>query len=341
MEHDHHERGDGRRPAAVREEQHQGHQTLHRGGEVGDETRQPAGPQVIRIALEHRPLERSRRDERVVGQHRRDHEREVPVELRGRRAQPDHHEHHLGPDDDVGPGEQEHQRQRRVHLAAGGQEDDLVAQAEHGQDRQDCDGVPARQHADLRVQSGYWAAAVGHQRDREQHEKDAVEQRVERGSVAALGHRHPVRPRWQPDGAGPQPVQDRSHRREVAPGQRAEAATEADDFEQHREQNGLLENDRFRPPGRDIGEAADASRGPRAQPGAEDVQRDLHAVHHVHDQRGAEPVLGDVARHRHDPFGARALAPLGHVDDGQVGLDEPHCSSFDKPGLKETTCTDR
>ena len=193
--------------------------------------------------------------------------------------------------------------------------------------------MPPRQHADLRVQSGYWPAAVGHQRDREQHDKDAVEQRVERGSVAALGHRHPARPGWQPDGAGPQPVQDRTHRWEVAPGQRPETATQTDDFEQHRVEHSLLEHDRFRPPGCDIGEAAYARRGPGEQPAAEDVQRDLHAVHHMHDQRGAEPVLGDVACHRHDPLGARALAPLGHVDDGQVGLDETHCSSFDKPGL--------
>ena len=37
------------------------------------------------------------------------------------------------------------------------------------------------------------------------------------------------------------------------------------------------------------------------------------------------------------------LAPLGDVDDGQVGLDEPHCSSFGVPGGgdEETTRTDR
>ena len=120
------------------------------GGEVGDETRQCAGPQVVRVVLEHRPLERSRRDERVVRQHRGDHEREVAVELRRRRAQPDHHEDHFGPDDDVCPGEQEHQRQRRVHLAAGGQENDLVAQADDSEHREDRDGLPPRQHANCR-----------------------------------------------------------------------------------------------------------------------------------------------------------------------------------------------
>ena len=235
---------------------------------------------------------------------------------------------------DVRPGEQEHQRQRRVYLTASRQKDHLVAQAEHRQDRQDRDGLPPRQHADHAVQSGYWPAAVGHQRDREQHEQDAVEQRVERSPVVALGQRHPVGPGWQPDGAGSQPVKGRTDRREITPGQRSEAATETDDFEQHRVEHSLLEHDRFRPPGRHIGEVADTLRRPREQPSAQDVQHDLQAVHHGHDQRRAEAVLGDVAHHRHDPLGAGALAPLGHVDDGQIGLDEPHCGSFGKPRKK-------
>ena len=109
-----------------------------------------------------------------------------------------------------------------------------------------------------------------------------------------------------------------------------EAATKTDDFEQHGEEHGLLKHDRFRPPRGDLGEAADAVGSPREEPAAEDVERDLHAVHHVHHQGSAEPVLGDVARHRDDSLGAGAFAPLGQVDDREVGLDEPHCSSFDK-----------
>ena len=105
--------------------------------------------------------------------------------------------------------------------------------------------------------AGIGPAAVGHQRGDEQHEQGGVEQRVERGSVGVLGQWHPVGPGWQPDGAGPQPVQDRAHRREVAPGQRPEAATEADDFEQHRVEHGLLEHDRLRPPRGNVGEAVD------------------------------------------------------------------------------------
>ena len=46
------------------------------------------------------------------------------------------------------------------------------------------------------------------------------------------------------------------------------------------------------------------------QPRDEDVQQDLDDVEQVHHDRRAEADLGPVPRHRDDPLGAGALAPL-------------------------------
>ena len=75
---------------------------------------------------------------------------------------------------------------------------------------------------------------------------------VDRRARRALGQRNPVGPRRQPNGAGPQPVQDRAHRREEAVVQRAESAAEADDLEQHGVEHDLLEHDRLGAPLRDV-----------------------------------------------------------------------------------------
>ncbi len=89
-------------------------------------------------------------------------------------------------------------------------------------------------------------------------------------------------PRWQPNGVGPQPVQDRPHRREEPVVQRPEPAAEPDDLEQHGVEHDLLEHDRFGPPLPDVGEAVDALGGQREQPAAEDVEQDLDDVEQVH-----------------------------------------------------------
>ena len=155
---------------------------------------------------------------------------------------------------------------------------------------------------------------------------------VDRAAGVALGQRYPVRPRWQPNGVGPQPVQDRSQRREEPVVQRAEPAAEADDLEQHGVEHDLLEHDRLGPPFADVGEPVHALGGQREQPAAEDVEQDLDDVEQVHHDRRAEAHLGPVPGHRPDLLGARALAPLGEVDDGHVGLEKSH-------GRKTRTCS--
>ena len=95
------------------------------------QSRHRARAQIVGELLEELPLQPLRSDQRIVRHHRRDHEREMLVELRRGRAHPDRHAHQLGGDDHVDPvaGEQEGHGEGRVHLAARGQEDHLVAQA--------------------------------------------------------------------------------------------------------------------------------------------------------------------------------------------------------------------
>ena len=201
------------------------------------------------------------RNNRVVAHHRRDHEREVLVELGRGRADPDHQADELGGDDHVHPvaGEQERHRERRVHLAAGGQEDHLVAQAEHGQQPEDRPDLPHRQHADRGAE----------RRDRTRCRRRTARPAASPAARRTARHRPGVRvvplvsgirlgPRWQPNGVGPQPVQDRTHRREEPVVQRTEPAAQPDDLEQHRVEHDLLEHDRLGLPRRDVGEAVDA-----------------------------------------------------------------------------------
>ena len=196
--------------------------------------------------------------------------------------------------------------------------------------------MPARQHADRRVQSGHWPAAVGHQRDREQHEQGRRRAARRTGFCCCP---------WS-SATGPARVATGWCRAAASTGSNPSAGSSARPVARSSNPDRRLRTAscRARPSGTRSVPSTSATAMPAnppipivdhcEQPAAEDVQRDLHAIHQVHDQRGAEPVLGDVARHRHDPLGARALAPLGHVDDGQVGLDEPHCSSFGKPRKK-------
>ena len=194
--------------------------------------------------------------------------------------------------------------------------------------------LPHRQHTDGGAERRHRSGAVGEQRHDEHDQQRAVQQHVQRCARGALGQRYPVGPRWQPNGVGPQPVQDRPHRREEPVVQRAEPASEADDLEQHGVEHDLLEHDRFGPPVGDVGESVDALGGEREQPAAENVEQDLDDVEQVHDDRRAEADLGPVLGHRPDLLGARALAPLGEVDDGHVGLEKSH-------GRKTRTCSSR
>ena len=182
------------------------------------------------------------------------------------------------------------------------------------------------------AQRRHGPGAVGEQGHDEHHQQRAVQQHIQRRARGALGQRYAVGPRRQPNGVGPQPVQDRSHRREEPVVQRAEPAPEADDLEQHGVEHDLLEHDRFGPPVRDVGESVDALGGEREQPAAENVEQDLDDVEQVHDHRRAEADLGPVLGHRPDLLGARALTPLGEVDDRHVGLEKSH-------GRKTRTCS--
>ena len=157
------------------------------------------------------------------------------------------------------------------------------------------------------AERGNRPGAVGEQRDEQHHQQRAVQHHVDRRAGGALRQRHPVRPWWQPNGVGPQPVKDRPQRREEPVVQRPEAAAETDDLEQHRVEHDLLEHDRFGPPLPDVGETVDACGGEREQPAAEDVEQDLDDVEQVHDDRRAEADLGPVPGHRADLLGAGSL----------------------------------
>ena len=93
---------------------------------------------------------------------------------------------------------------------------------------------------------------------------------------------------------GPQPVQDRAHRREEPVVQRTEAAAQPDDLEQHRVEHDLFEDDRLGVPRRHIGEPVDALGGQHDQPAAEDVEQDLDDVEQVQHDGRSEADLGPV-----------------------------------------------
>ncbi len=193
-------------------------------------------------------LMHARPEHRVVAHHRRDHEREVLVELGRRRADPDHQADQLGRDDhvDAEPANRNAtvndaytspRAARKITLSR------RPSTREQAEDRPD---LPHRQHADRRC------PAPGSDRCRRRTARRAASPAVPRTAATSTGvrvvplrQRHPVRPRWQPNGVGPQPVQDRPHRREEPVVQRPEAAAQADDLEQHRVEHDLLEHDRL------------------------------------------------------------------------------------------------
>jgi hypothetical protein len=191
-----------------------------------------------------------------------------------------------------------------------------------------------RQHTHCGAEFGDRPRAVGEQRDGEHHQQRGVEQRIDRRAGVTLGQGYPVGPRGQANRLGPQPVQDRTHRREEAVVQRPEATSEADDLEEHGVEHDLLEHDRLGVPVRHIREPVDARRGQDDQPRGEDVEQDLDDIEKVQDARRPEADLGPVAGHRHDPFGAGAFAPLLVIDDGRVLFEKTH-------ERKTRTCSSR
>lgn len=320
-------RGHHRRPAAVRNEQHHGHTHLDNSADVGDNPRQQPGPQVAGELLEKHPLDEPRPKQRVVGHHRGDHKREVPVEFRCRRTDPDHQEHQFGGHDHVytvQAAEQKRHRQRRVDLAAGGQEDHLVAQAQHTEKQQDQHDLPGGQQPDRGAQLRYGAGAIGEQRRQQHHHQQCVEGNVHRLALGAAGPRHSIRPRRQPDGAEPHPVQDRAHRREESVVQRPKAAAQPYHLEQHGVEHDLLEHDRLGVPRCRIGESINPLGGQHDQPADKDVQQDLGDVKQVQQHRSAKTHLGPMLGHRPDLLAAGALAPFGQVDVGKSGLEKSH-----------------
>ena len=246
------------------------------------------------------------------------------VELRGGRTHPDHHARQFGRDDHILTAKQEGGHKRRVDLTASRQEENLVAQAGRGEQAQDRPRLPGRQQADRGAQRGIGPGAIREQRDHQHHQQRRIEHDIERFAVVSRGQRHPARPGRQPDGVGPQPVDDRPHRREEAVIERTEAAAEANHFEQHGEEHDLLENDRLAPPLTDVAHTVDALGGQREKHPEEDVETDLDDVEEVQCHRRAKAHLGPMPGHRPDLLRAGALAPLVEIDDRHFLLEKTH-----------------
>lgn len=106
------------------------------------------------------------------------------------------------------------------------------------------------------------------------HQECRIEGDVE-GAAGVSGGEWDLGPGWLANGLEAQPVEDRSHRREESVVERAEAATQSDDLEQHRVEHDLLEDDRFVVPGGDIEDAVDTGGGHHNRPADDDVGEDL------------------------------------------------------------------
>ncbi len=137
------------------------------------------------------------------------------------------------------------------------------------------------------------------------HQECRIEGDVE-GAAGVSGGEWDLGPGWLANGLEAQPVEDRSHRREESVVERAEAATQSDDLEQHRVEHDLLEDDRFVVPGGDIEDAVDTGGGHHNRPADDDVGEDLAHVEQVQRHRRTETDLGPVPRHRLDLLGAAA-----------------------------------
>ena len=207
----------------------------------------------------------------------------------------------------VAGDEQVGDRERPVDLGPGGQEDHLVAQPDHGEDTEDDRDLPARQGAVRRHD--------------ERHQQRGVQDDVDDGPRVAAGQRHPPGPRGQPDGARPQPVEERAQRRGEPQVERAEAAAEAEDLEEHRPEHELVEQGRRVPPGREGGEAVDARGGQEEQPADEGVEHDLDEVDAPSPRRASRspPRRSAGPAASSAPGGCRAATRRGRGPDGSAG----------------------
>ena len=111
----------------------------------------------------------------AVALHHRDDGGKVPVELGGGRPEPDGHPHQLAPGDPVGGEEQAHEHRVEM-LAARGEEDGLVGDAEEGEKD---DGGEEQRGGDLRRHEGAQEEGVVKE----------VEARVEVGAAMAAEQR--------------------------------------------------------------------------------------------------------------------------------------------------------
>ena len=150
------------------------------------------GPQVLGVVAVEPPLRRPPAVPGRVADHHRDDEGEVAVELRGGRPPPDADEDELRGDDHVGQREEEDDRQVAVDLRAGGEEGDLVAQAEQRQQRE--------QHADRdRIEAaggrGDRVDPVGEQQVERGGDQPRVERRRRRACAACRASAAPARAR--------------------------------------------------------------------------------------------------------------------------------------------------
>src|SRR5690606_36330142 len=206
--------------------------------------------------------------------------------------------------------EQRGEGDRSVYLAPRGQEHGLVAQADERQQHHDGQHLPSGDRPD--------------EGDDEGDEQPGVERDVERGAGVAAGDRVAPWPGRKADRARPQPVQERAERRDEPQVERTEPAAQAQHLEQHRPERELEEDRRVRPPGLDVERPVDAGGAHHEHPADGEVDPDLDDVGEDDDVRGAEPVQGEVPRHRHDPLLAGQVVPDLVVDHRQVRLQETH-----------------
>ena len=252
--------GDGDRAdrAALRDEQDQ------RQGELDHRPRWAArradrrGQQVLGVVAVEPRLRLPRAVPGRVADHHRDHEREVVVELRGRRAPPDADEDELGGDDHVrraGRGRRSAgcRRSRPARRGTGPCRAGRAAPRKAEQRRRPRPGRGGRRQV----------AVVGRRRRAAGRAPSASSARVEADVERACA----VLPRvsgtlsgqgGSRDRPGPQPVEDAADHRREAQGQRQRAGAEAEDLPEHRPDDRLLEDDRL---------ASTSRRGRRARRG--------------------------------------------------------------------------
>ena len=280
--------------------------------------RRSSGPLPVQLRL--RP---ARAVPRRVAHHHRDHVREVAVQLGRRRAPPDEEDHELPADEQVVRREQRDQEQEPVHLGAGGQERDLVAQPEERPERE--------QHRDgRRVQPP--GRRPGHRlpaRDQQVHargEHAGVQRHVDERAPEAAGQRHLVRPRGQAHHARPEPVQDPADDRARS----GRSSCIEPDPRPRISQSSVHTANFWKTIGSvhqcaDVAQAAQAGRGGRDDGRrADDVDDQLDRVEQEDDVGRAEAVDRPVLAVGLQAGEVRLGPPLLEIERRRCGLEEAH-----------------